>query len=82
MKNATCKTCDSCKQLYQRLLWSHFGTRLFYCMRKEKIIGRNEFCPEWSKRRSASDISPERLREAEENVLYLCEKLKNEDVLI
>ena len=51
-------------------------------MLKEKIIGRNEFCTEWSKRRSASDISPERLREAEENVLYLCEKLKNEDVLI
>lgn len=75
MKTNSCKNCKFYKRIYRRSEARFFPFNEFYCTAREKATDGKVGCSLWQKRAHDYCISPQRLKEVEEDIKFLLEHL-------
>ena len=78
MKERTCKNCGFCRQIYRRSWYRFSETPHYYCQEREEMLSPREGCEKWKVRKTVRDLTRARFLKAEEDLLYLLEKCKDE----
>ena len=79
MKGKICKNCESCKQLYKKQWFWFHPKKKFMCVLRGEITEPANTCERYTpKDQKPYDLSPERFGQAERDIEYLMEKLKDE----
>lgn len=71
----TCKTCNSCKMLYDRGWYRYFRRGRYYCTEHERIVALCDVCDKHSAKEHIFDLSSERFGDAEKDIKIISELL-------
>lgn len=71
MKTKHCKTCEHCKQVYEKCLYVFWRTDRRYCELCCTLVEREGGCDGWQKKAKTYDLSAQRLDKAEQDIRFL-----------
>ena len=78
MKTKRCGKCKYCYQMYDRTGYTYSKCYDFYCALKDDITNVDGCCERWKQNKVEYDLSVERLRQTEKDLIFMIE---NVDVL-
>ncbi len=74
-RSKKCASCNCCKRLYRRYIYDYWCDGKYFCTELNDLTKRENVCDKWRRRIFEYDLSNERLKTAEEDIVFLIETL-------